>query len=55
MIAPMAQLDRVTDYESVGRVFESPWAHQFCEVRELTENIAKTRKYENLNVTAFFA
>ena len=26
-IAPIAQLDRVTDYESVGRVFESPWAH----------------------------
>lgn len=26
--APIAQLDRVTDYESVGRVFESPWAHQ---------------------------
>jgi hypothetical protein len=26
-LAPIAQLDRVTDYESVGRVFESPWAH----------------------------
>ncbi len=25
--APIAQMDRVTDYESVGRVFESPWAH----------------------------
>ena len=24
--APIAQLDRVPDYESVGRVFESPWA-----------------------------
>ena len=26
MSAPIAQLDRVPDYESVGRVFESPWA-----------------------------
>ena len=24
--APIAQLDRVTDYESVGRRFESCWA-----------------------------
>jgi hypothetical protein len=27
MYAPIAQLDRVTDYESVGRRFESCWAH----------------------------
>jgi hypothetical protein len=27
-IAPIAQLDRVPDYESVGRRFESYWAHQ---------------------------
>ncbi len=26
--APIAQLDRVTDYESVGRRFESCWARQ---------------------------
>ena len=26
--APVAQLDRVTDYESVGRGFESLLAHQ---------------------------
>ena len=26
--APLAQLDRVTDYESVGQVFESPRARQ---------------------------
>ncbi len=26
--APMAQLDRAADYESVGRGFESLWAHQ---------------------------
>jgi hypothetical protein len=26
--APIAQLDRVPDYESVGRVFESPWARK---------------------------
>ena len=25
--APIAQLDRATDYESVGRGFESLWAH----------------------------
>ena len=25
--APVAQMDRATDYESVGRVFESPRAH----------------------------
>jgi hypothetical protein len=25
--APLAQLDRATDYESVGRAFESPGAH----------------------------
>ena len=24
-------MDRVTDYESVGRVFESPWAHQYLQ------------------------
>jgi hypothetical protein len=27
-VAPIAQLDRVTDYESVGRKFESCWARQ---------------------------
>ncbi len=27
--APIAQLDRVTDYESVGRRFESCWARQY--------------------------
>ena len=27
--APVAQLDRVTDYESVGRGFESLLAYQF--------------------------
>ncbi len=26
--APIAQLDRATDYESVGRGFDSLWAHQ---------------------------
>ena len=25
--APIAQLDRATDYESVGQRFESSWAH----------------------------
>ena len=25
--APIAQLDRAPDFESVGREFESPWAH----------------------------
>jgi hypothetical protein len=24
--APIAQMDRASDYESAGRVFESPWA-----------------------------
>ena len=33
--APIAQLDRATDYESVGRVFEPPWAHQ--QKQELTK------------------
>jgi tRNA(adenine34) deaminase len=27
--APIAQLDRATDYESVGQRFESSWAHHF--------------------------
>jgi hypothetical protein len=27
--APIAQMDRASDYESAGRVFESPWARQF--------------------------
>ncbi len=26
--APIAQLDRASDYESVGRGFDSLWAHQ---------------------------
>jgi hypothetical protein len=26
--APIAQMDRASDYESAGRVFESPWARQ---------------------------
>src|SRR5437667_1283238 len=31
--APIAQLDRASDHESEGRVFESPWAHSvFCVV-----------------------
>ena len=25
-LAPIAQMDRASDYESAGRVFESPWA-----------------------------
>ncbi len=29
--APIAQLDRAPDYESVGRVFESPWARQLFQ------------------------
>ncbi len=29
--APIAQLDRAPDYESVGRVFESPWARQYFD------------------------
>jgi hypothetical protein len=34
--APIAQLDRAPDYESVGRVFESPWARQLNQgVRQL--------------------
>ena len=28
MSAPIAQMDRASDYESAGRVFESPWARQ---------------------------
>src|SRR5207247_7924560 len=34
--APIAQLDRASDYESEGRVFESPWAHWY-----LAEGYAK--------------
>ena len=30
--APIAQLDRASDYESEGRVFESPWAHSVFRV-----------------------
>ena len=29
--APIAQLDRVPDYESVGRRFESYWARQIIQ------------------------
>jgi hypothetical protein len=28
ILAPIAQMDRVTDYESAGRPFESGWARQ---------------------------
>ena len=31
--APVAQLDRVTDYESVGRGFESLLAYQMRKIR----------------------
>ena len=32
--APIAQMDRASDYESAGRVFESPWArHEPHRVR----------------------
>ena len=31
-IAPIAQLDRATDYESVGQRFESSWARHSSEL-----------------------
>src|SRR5258706_10761437 len=34
--APLAQLDRATDYESVGRPFESGGAHHFFRRGETT-------------------
>ena len=33
--APVAQLDRVTDYESVGRGFESLPAYHITQIRTL--------------------
>ena len=44
--APIAQLDRAPDYESVGRVFESPWA------RQLFQGVTKNLR---VLVTPFFA
>ncbi len=35
MYAPVAQLDRVTDYESVGRGFESLPAYQKAQNRQI--------------------
>ena len=35
--APVAQLDRVTDYESVGRGFESLLAYQELIIRTLSQ------------------
>jgi hypothetical protein len=29
--APIAQLDRASDYESAGRPFESGWARQYFQ------------------------
>ncbi len=34
LAAPIAQLDRASDYESVGRGFESLWAHQLLSSPE---------------------
>ena len=49
-VAPIAQLDRATDYESVGQRFESSWARhssvpavEYAECAELI--IAKTRLF----------
>jgi hypothetical protein len=32
--APIAQLDRASDYESEGRAFESLWVHHFPFARK---------------------
>ena len=58
--APIAQLDRVPDYESVGRRFESYWARQknrevsgssvnlfFCPVHGFFFNIAERIVFRN--------
>ena len=37
-IAPVAQLDRVPDYESEGRGFESRRAHHFIRIVETLRN-----------------
>ena len=34
-LAPIAQLDRASDYESEGRTFESFWAHHFSHTRTM--------------------
>ena len=46
--APLAQLDRATDYESVGRAFESPGAHhpsmRFVGIRTLNTRMRLYRR-----------
>jgi hypothetical protein len=38
-IAPVAQMDRAADFESVGREFESPQARQLLSIRSQTSSI----------------
>ena len=40
--APIAQLDRVTDYESVGRGFESLSAYQNIQTRTFYQSVKRS-------------
>ena len=52
MRAPIAQMDRASDYESAGRVFESPWArHLFNNLGHLIKPI---QHLFNFFTTKFF-
>ena len=48
--APVAQLDRVTDYESVGRGFESLPAYQKCGISVWISHVFYTRRDSNQQI-----
>jgi hypothetical protein len=47
--APIAQLDRASDYESVGRGFESSWARHFLASFRFP---AESTRLQGLSLTA---
>src|SRR5438876_332227 len=54
--APLAQLDRAADYESVGRVFESPRAHLcFQALSESPKTVSSVMVASGLRTVAWGA
>ena len=51
MFAPIAQLDRVTDYESAGCPFESGWARQKARKNFSKKNALKgLTRFDNCGI-----
>jgi hypothetical protein len=50
--APIAQLDRATDYESVGQRFESSWARH-CRIFTVQHAWSAKKSHRDLTHSAF--